>query len=454
MSKNLKKTYLFEEASIPKVVFTLCIPTVISSLVMVVYGLADSYFVGMLNDQLQNAAVTLANPMLMLFNSVTALFGVGSSSLMSRAMGKKNYEQMKQCSATGIYLSIFTGILFTIVFTCFKSDILYLLGADSSTVNVTDDYLFWTFTLGAVPSIFNVVAAYLVRCEGSPIHASIGTMSGCLINILLDPLFVLESGFNMGVSGAGCATFISNCFASIYFLALFYRRRDESFVSMSLKNITLTRVMMKDIFATGLPAMLANLLTVTSQIVFNNVVSTYGSTAIAAMGIAFRIDTIPLNISQGLANGIMPVVGYNYASGNIKRMKKAFRFAISGAILFLSCVSLFYYFFSEIPIRMFINHPEVIKIGGRLLQGLCIALPFYSIDTVSVGLFQACGLGKITLCFTIARQLILQIPFIFLLDFLVPLYGVSYSYLCTEIILSICAIIVVRRFFISLNNCY
>lgn len=199
---------LFETAPVPKAVLKLCIPTVLSSLVMVLYNLADTFFVGMLNDPVQNAALLLPAPVLLAFNAINNLFGVGTSSMMSRALGVKEYETVYRSSAFGFYCSAFSGVVFSLLITVLQSPLLKILGADSVTAHSTSQYLFWTVSLGAAPSILNVVLAYLVRAEGSAIHASIGTMSGCLLNIILDPIFIMPWGLDMGAAGAGCATFI------------------------------------------------------------------------------------------------------------------------------------------------------------------------------------------------------------------------------------------------------
>ena len=176
--EDTKKTRLFETVPVPKAVMTLAVPTVISSLVMVVYNLADTYFVGMLNDSVQNSAVTLAAPVLLAFNAVNNLFGVGSSSMMSRGLGRKDHDTVYRSSAFGFYCSLICGILFGALCTIFKAPLLGILGADETTAAATGDYLKWTVSCGAVPAILNVVMAYLVRAEGASLHASIGTMSG------------------------------------------------------------------------------------------------------------------------------------------------------------------------------------------------------------------------------------------------------------------------------------
>ena len=209
--KDEKKTDLFERMPVPKAVMTLAVPTILSSLVMVFYNLADTYFVGMLNNAVQNAAVTLAAPVLLAFNAVNNLFGVGTSSMMSRALGRKDYDTVARSSAFGFYCSIFSGLLFSLLCTVFSGPLMVLLGADAETMEATAGYLFWTVNLGAAPAILNVVMAYLVRSEGAALHASAGTMSGCILNIILDPIFIMPWGLNMGAAGAGCATFLSNC---------------------------------------------------------------------------------------------------------------------------------------------------------------------------------------------------------------------------------------------------
>ena len=143
---------------------------------MVIYNLADTYFVGMLNDPVQNAAVTLAAPVLLAFNAVNNLFGVGSSSMMSRALGSKKYDTVRRSSSFGFYCSLISGLLFSLLCFSFQNPLLTVLGADANTIEATRGYLRWTVLCGAAPAILNVVMAYMVRAEGASLHASIGTM--------------------------------------------------------------------------------------------------------------------------------------------------------------------------------------------------------------------------------------------------------------------------------------
>ena len=211
MAETNAKSYLFESMPIPKAIASLAIPTVISSLVTVVYNLADTYFVSMLNDPIQNAAVTLVYPVMLAFNAVNNLFGVGTSSMMSRKLGAGEHENVRISSAFGFWGAVICSALLAMFCTIFKPSLLGILGADADTIKATSDYMFWTVNCGAIPAILNVVMAYMVRSEGASMHASIGTMSGCILNIILDPIFILPQFLNMGAAGAGLATFLSNC---------------------------------------------------------------------------------------------------------------------------------------------------------------------------------------------------------------------------------------------------
>lgn len=452
--EDAQKTELFESMPIPRAVMKLAIPTVLSSLVMVLYNLADTYFVGMLNNAVENAAVTLAAPLLLAFNAVNNLFGVGSSSMMSRSLGKKDYETVYRSAAFGFYCSIFAGLLFSIAYTVFQVPLLNLLGATEETLGATIGYARWTVTFGAVPAILNVVLAYLVRAEGAAMHASIGTMSGCFLNILLDPIFILPWGLNMGAEGAGLATFLSNCVACLYFFVLLYVKRGRTYVCVNPKMFSFKRHIVVGVCAVGIPASIQNLLNVTGMSVLNNFTSAFGSNAVAAMGIAQKINSVTVQIALGLSQGIMPLISYNYASGNIKRMKKTFFFTARIALVFLVLMEIAYYAGARTWVGLFMQDQQIVVYGARFLQGFCLGMPFLAIDFLAVGVFQACGLGKNAFLFAILRKVVLEIPALVLLNALFPLYGLAYAQFAAELVLAIAAVIVLARLFRKLERRY
>lgn len=450
--EDQQKAILFESTPIPKAFITLAIPSILASLVMVLYNLADTYFVGILNDPIQNSAVTLAAPVMLAFNAVNNLFGVGSSSMMSRALGRKDFDAVSRSSAFGFYCSLICGALFSVLVTLFQDPLLVLLGADIETTAATAAYMRWTVCLGAVPAILNVVIAYLIRAEGSALHASIGTMSGCILNIILDPIFILPQFLNMGAEGAGLATFLSNCFACLYFFVLLFVRRGKTYVCIRPKMFSLQKVIVLGVCAVGIPACIQNLLNVTGMTILNNFTSGFGSNAIAAMGIAQKINMVPTYVALGIGQAIMPLVGYNYASGNVPRMKEMLFFTIKLSLSAMVIVAAGYHIFAGSLIRLFMKDPQIIAYGSAFLRGMCICMPFMCLDFLAVGVFQACGMGGRSLVFAILRKIVLEIPALFLLNHFFPLYGLAYAQTLSEIILAIAAAIALFQIFRRLET--
>lgn len=447
-----EKIELFERAPVPNAVVRMAIPTVASSLVMVLYSLADTYFVGMLNDPVATAAVTLASPVLLAFNALNNLFGVGSSSLMSRSLGRKEYDTVRKTSAMGFYCALFCSLLLSVACAVLKSPLLSLLGASSETWSATADYMLWTVTCGAAPAILNVVLANMVRSEGAAMNASIGTMSWCLLNIVLDPIFILPWGLNIGAAGAGLATFLSNCVACTYFFVLLFVRRGRTFVSISPRDLRWDREIFFQICNVGIPAAIQNLLNVTGMTVLNNFTAAFGADAVSAMGIAHKIAMVPMYVAMGFSQGIMPLVSYNYASGSYRRMKQVVTFAggISLALMVLGaavCLAE-----GNGIISLFMENESVVAYGGAFLSGMALAIPFLDVDFLAVGVFQACGMGQNALVFAILRKVILEIPALVILNRLWPLYGLAYAQLVAEFVLAIAALIMLARIFRSLQG--
>ena len=453
MAQSNDRTYLFESMPIPKAVASLSIPVVLSSLVSVIYNLADTFFVGMLGDPIQNAAVTLVYPVMLAFNAVNNLFGVGTSSMMSRSLGAGDHEKVRRCSAFGFYGALLSGLLFSVFCTALRTPLLHLLGADATTLDATYNYMFWTVCCGAMPAILNVVQSYMVRSEGAALHASIGTMSGCILNIILDPIFILPWGLNMGAAGAGLATFLSNCFACCYFLVLARVKKGKTFVCMDIRKLkSVTRDVVLGIFGVGVPASIQNLLNVVGSTILNNFTAAFGASAVAAMGVAHKLNMIPMQIALGFSQGIMPLVSYNYASGNGKRMKKSVLFALSIIVPAMLLVTLGYSLGATHLVNLFIQTPEVVEYGARFLRTMTLGITFMCVDFMAVGVFNALGMGKNALIFAILRKVVLEIPLLMLMNKVYPLYGLPWAQVITEVILAAAALTMLVRIFRKTDN--
>lgn len=440
------KKELFETMPIPSAVSRMCVPMVVTSLVTVVYNMADTYFVGLLGDPVQSAAVTLAYPVVLAFNAMNNLFGVGSSSLVSRSLGQGNTEQARNASAFGFWGAVFGGLLYSLVCTVFQAPLLGLLGADASTRQATMEYMYWVVTWGAAPTILNVVQGQLVRSEGSAVHASIGTMSGCILNIVLDPIFILPWGLNMGAAGAGLATFISNCVACLYFIVLAWTKHGRTVVSMDLRRLRhMPPAVMKNVLAVGVPAAIQNLLNVVGNTILNNFTAAYGAVAVAAMGVSTRLIQIAQQISMGIAQGAMPLISYNYASRDYRRMKGIIRFDMMVDLAAMAAMTAGYWIFAGPLVRLFLNNAKVVAYGSVFLRGACLAIPFLAVDFTCVFTFQSVGMGGTTLVLALCRKLLLEIPLLFALNWAFPLYGLPYAQPVTEVVLALLGLALLRR---------
>lgn len=442
---SLEKKALFETMPVSSAVMKLSIPTVFGCLVMVLYNLADTYFVGMLADPIQTSAVTLVAPIILLFNAVNNLFGVGTASVMSRALGARDYKTVRKTASFGIYAAMLSGILFSLIAIVINRPLLKLLGANSQDWNATYEYMKWTVFFGAAPAILNVVMGNMVRSEGASMHATLGTISGCLLNIVLDPFFILPQFLNMGAAGAGLATFISNSVACVYFFLYIYLKRGKTFVSMDPHLMIPTKYILKEVFGVGIPSSIQNILNVTGMTILNNTMALYGEEAVSAMGIAHKLTMIPMYIAMGIGQGIMPLIGYNYSSHNMKRIRETLKFVIRISFMIVIVLVLLFFIFPTPIMRSFMDHELVIEYGAAFIRGMCLATPFFALDFLAVGIFQACGLGGYAFIFAVARKIVLEIPAIIILNKLFPMYGVAYSQLCAEVVLAVAAAVLIKR---------
>lgn len=445
MKNDLNKEELFERMPVTKAIFTLTIPMIITSIISIFYNLSDTYFVGILNNPVQNAAVTLVAPAMTLFYAVTNLFGIGGSSLMSRKLGLKQFENVKKASATAIYFGLFFSVLLSAVTIIFNRQMLKILGTSDETYEITKQYLFWTVGAGAVPGIMNLLFSFFLRAEGRSFQASIGNIAGCVLNIILDPFFILPFGLNMGAAGAGLATFIANCCAFVYFICLMLHLHGKTYVSINPKHFTLEPEIIKSIFIVGIPGVFQNLLNVVSMTILNNLATGFGTDAVASIGIVNKLNQLPIQVIFGFSQGVMPLIGYNYASKNFPRMKGVIKktFAITlGCLAVIVSMNLLA---GNVFVRFFMDNDSIVKIGTRFLQASALGLPFMCVDFVVVGISQAFGMGKYALVFSFIRKAFLEIPLLFVFSSIFGLYGLSYTQLAGEMVMAVLALCVLKH---------
>ncbi|MBR2133344.1 MAG: MATE family efflux transporter [Eubacterium sp.] len=433
-------TKVFAEYPVPKAVMTMALPSMLGMLINIIYNLADTFFVGQTGDSNQVAAVSVSMPVFLFALSIGNLFGVGGCAFISRSLGEGRTDRVKQISSFCVYASIICGIVLGALFFAFRRPILYLVGASDYTIDFACDYLMW-IALGSPFVVVSIMACNIIRGEGSAKDSMLGMVIGQLVNIVLDPIFILSKGdmlfgfklpfgLSMGVAGAAVATILGNIVSVLYFLIYFLK--GKSMLSITPRRFTLKNGIPGGVISVGLPAALNNLLMSISNILINIVLSGYGDVPVAAMGIAMKANMLVVMLQLGLAQGMQPIVGYCFGARNYERMKKVMRFSALCNVLIGSVMTAFYVLFKQNVIELFIENDEVIEIGVKMLVALMSAGPLIGIMFVLNFSFQGMGMGKQSLLLSAGRQGLVYIPLLFILNRLVGLEGVIWAQPCAD----------------------
>lgn len=400
-----KKIELFENYPVHKALITLALPTILGMLVNVFYNMVDTFFVGQTGDPNQVAAVSLCMPIYLLLMAFGNIFGIGGGSYISRKLGAKDYESVKKISAFAFYASIIVGFISMAVYLIFMKDILKISGASSNTYQFSKDYLI-IVAFGA-PFVVNQMAmGQIVRAEGSSKEAMIGMMIGTVVNIVLDPIMILY--MNMGVAGAALATIIGNACSTLYYI--YHILRKKSFLSINFKDFSMKSDILSNVFAIGIPVSINNILMSASNILINNLAAGYSDNVVAGLGVAQRIFTLVVLVFVGLAQGLQPFVGYNFASRNYKRMNAAIKISCLVSVVIGFLLLILSLIFGRASVQVFINNEEVIDYGVRFLVASYSIAPIIGFQFVFMSTFQALGKSIPSLILSISRQGIAFIP--------------------------------------------
>lgn len=439
---------VFSSMPIRQAVLKQIIPAIFSQMIALLYNLADTYFVGMLHAPAQTAAITIVYPSFVMLTAISNLFGIGGASLIARKLGKNEARDAKEISSISFWLGLLAALCFALLFFLFSRPILMLCGATAPTLAPCLAYAKWVILLGGVPTILNTLLANLVRAEGAAAAASFGVSLGGICNILFDPFFILPQFLNMGVAGAGMATALSNLISLLYFLCYLYARRQKSILCISPSLLRQTRTHLRQILAIGFPSALQYALTVVAVAAQSAFVAKYATEATAALGITKKLDQLPLYFSIGVANGLLPLLAFNHSAGNETRRKEAFRFGTAISVGFsLLCVLLYECFAPQLT-ALFLSDAQTITYGAAFLRRMVLAMPFMAFCYPMVIQFQAMGAAKAALVTSVLRKGVLDVPLLFLMDGLFPLYGCMW----VQPIVDFVSLIVAAKFYLSLQK--
>ena len=445
MSSLQNRTEIFENTPIKKAVLLQIVPAIASQMIALLYNLADTYFVGLINDPVQTAAITVVSPCFVMLTAISNLFGVGGASAIARVLGKKEANRARQIASVSFWGGLVMGILFALLFWLLERPILTLCGAREETFAVVMAYAKWVVVIGGPWTVLNTLLANLVRAEGSARRAFVGVSLGGVLNIALDPLFVLPRFLGWGAAGAGIATAISNMAATVYFLCGIFRRQQDTVLSVAPGHLRHTRAHLGGILVIGFPSALQYALTVVAVAAQAKFVSAYPTEAVAALGIVKKIDQLPLYFSIGVANGLLPLLAYNHAAGNTARRSQAFRFGTLTAVSFSLCCLILFEIFAEPLVGLFIKNPQTVAYGASFLRLMVTAMPMMSVCYPMIIQFQAMGKARESLICSVLRKGVLDIPLLFIMDALLPLYGCMLVQPTVDSISLIVALLLYRR---------
>ena len=420
-----EKSLLFSEVPVRKAVLTLAVPTVISQLITVVYNMADTFFIGQLNDPLQVAAATIAMPCFMFLTAFANLFGLGGSSLISRCLGSNDQEKARHTAAFCIWTGIAVAFLYGIGILFLEPVLFPILGAKAETWGYLKDYVFWTIGIGAVPTVMNAEFAHLIRSEGYSKQAGFGVALGGILNIALDPLFIFV--FRLNIAGAAIATMLSNLIAMLYFIGFLLHIRKKSVITLNPKKYSVKQKIPLEVMTVGLPGFVMTMMSTISNTALNHIVAGYSNTAIAGMGIAKKIDLLAYAIAQGMTQGTLPLIGYNYTSGNHKRMKSAIKTAFLYSLIVAVCGTVLLYFFAAPISGSFISDAETVGYGQKFLKIICLACPTTAINFMCITIFQAIGKKIQPLFLSLLRKGSIDIVFMLLLNKTIGISGIAWA---------------------------
>lgn len=430
---------------VPKAIMTLALPTMIGMVVQIIYNLADTFFVGQLDDADQVAAVSIAMPVFMIFMAISGIFGNGGASYISRLLGKNDKETAKKTNATAFYLIIIVGLISTVVGLIFLPNIVNLIGASPDTFDYAYSYLVYIVGFSII-IMLNFALGQLIRAEGAAKEAMIGMMIGTILNIILDPIFILA--FGLGVTGAAIATIIGQAAGLVYYI--YYYAKKKSILSISIKDFSLNIEIYKQVIKIGLPTSLNQILMSFATAFANIIAVTYGDEVVAATGIDMRIMMIALMLVMGLATGAQPLIGYSYGAKDYNRLKETIKISAyigTGITVFFTVI--FALFPSQL-VTAFINDAAVIDVGITILYALIIGLPFLGVQLVFMNAMQAMGKGIPSLIISISRQGLLYIPAIIILNYLFGFSGFIYAQAFADVLTTVIAVIlfvnIMRKF--------
>ena len=443
---NEETREIFETRPVPRALAKMAIPTIVSQLITLVYNIADTWFIGQTNNPYMVAASSLVLTVFLMTTGIANLFGVGGGSLVVRLLGRNDGEEAEKVASLSLVMAAAASLVFSILCLIFMNPLLRLLGASDNTIGFARQYLMFVVVIGCIPTVLANTMSSMVRNIGYSREAGFGLGMGGILNVILDPIFmfvIFQDGYQ--VVGAAVATMLSNIITLIYFIFVYRKLAGETVLTLPRRIEKIRRESMGSLFSVGIPAAMSLLLFDLCNIVINRLASGHGDIELAAIGIVLKVERLPLNIGIGICLGMTPLVAYNYASKNHKRMKDFFRTArLAGLIVSVLCV-VFYRICASYIIGAFIEDADTVRFGTQFLQSRCFATPFMFLSFHMVHFMQAVDRGKVSFQLAVIRQICLNIPILFLMNMFFGMSGIVWTQLTADFINVIISYVIYLR---------
>ena len=434
--ENKKSLDVFNSMPVSKAIFKNAVPAIAAMIMVLIYNLADTFFIGQTHDPFQVAAVSLATPVFLIFMAIGTIFGIGGTSVISRAMGEGRKDYAKKVCSFCMWSCVIVGIIISLLFFIFMDQILVFIGASSDTIELTRSYLIIVICSGPFVLISNCYSNVL-RAEGQSNKAMMGMLIGNLLNIILDPIMIL--GFGWNITGAAIATVIGNIIGALYYIAYFMN--GKSMLSINIKDFTIKDKVCSSVLAIGIPASLGSILMSVSQIIMNSQMASYGDMALAGIGVAMKVTMITGMVCIGLGQGIQPLLGFCVGSKNWDRYKKTLKFSLWFALILGVSLTAICYLFTNQIVSAFLTEVSAFDYGVEFSRSLLSTSALFGVFYVLINALQATGAAVSSLIINISRQGIIYIPALFILKAILGINGLVWAQPVADI-LSICLAII------------
>lgn len=400
-----KTQQIFRDAPVPKAVLTNVIPSIVSMIMVLVYNLADTFFIGQTKNAYMVAAVSVATPAFLLFMAVGMLFGIGSTSLISRMLGEGKKEEAKRTSSFSFWTSLVVGVVSMIVIWIFNTPICRAIGASDDTIEYATQYL-TIVALGIPFLIISNAFSNIIRAEGQATKAMMGMIIGNLINIVLDPIMILAFGWN--VAGAAIATVLGNVFSAVFYIMHLVSKK--SMLSIRLKDYSAKKKILIGVFSIGIPASLNSILMSTSNIIINKFMMQHGDMAVAGLGVAMKVNMIAVMLLIGVGTGIQPLLGYCFGAGNKKRYLAVLKFSIVFGLILSAIMTVICYFGAAPLVTAFLEDEQAFQYGFSFSRIYILSGPILGILFIFMNAIQSMGAAIPSLILSVSRQGIIYFP--------------------------------------------